>query len=174
MGDDLKAAIGGLREQVAAGAANSEVVFSAETRWISGVTCEAKIRDFPPLPVDEPPLLGGKDSGANPVELLLAALGTCQEIMYAAMAALMDIPLNKVEVNARGYLDLKGLLALDDNIPAGYTEIKFETRLESPASKEQIAQLIKMVEDHCPVMDTLVRSISVKGKQWLNGEKLKL
>ena len=41
--------------------------------------------------VDEPRDIGGSDEAINPVELVLVALGTCQEIMYAAYAAVMGI-----------------------------------------------------------------------------------
>jgi uncharacterized OsmC-like protein len=99
----------------------------------------------------------------NPVELVLVALGTCQEIMYAACAALMNIPLNKVKVNVDGDIDIRGLLAMDDSIPAGYSKIGFETTIESDADKETLKKLVDTVEAHCPVMDTLVRSIPVNG-----------
>ncbi|MCG6878589.1 MAG: OsmC family protein [Deltaproteobacteria bacterium] len=135
----------------------------AKTELVEGVKCSAKVRNFPPMTVDEPPELGGTDAGMNPVELVLVALGTCQEIMYAACAALMNIPLNKVKVNVDGDIDIRGLLAMDDSIPAGYSKIGFETTIESDADKETLKKLVDTVEAHCPVMDTLVRSIPVNG-----------
>ena len=169
----VKKTISELRGQVEAATMGSEAVFSVDTKLVSGVTCEAQIREFPPMVIDEPPVLAGSDSGPNPVELILAALGTCQEIMYAAMASLMDIELDGVEVSVKGYLDLKGLLALDEQVPAGYREIKFETRIESSSDPEKVAQLISMVESHCPILDTIVRPVPVNGKQYLNGERIK-
>lgn len=59
------------------------------------------------LVVDEPPDLGGSDAGPNPVELVLAALGTCQEITYRAYATTLGIPLERVSVNLTGTIDLK-------------------------------------------------------------------
>lgn len=84
------------------------------------------MRDFAPIAIDEPPELGEQDSAVNPVELVLVALGTCQEIMYPAYASVMDIALDSVKVNASGYLDLKGLFGLDENVPAGYSRFVFE------------------------------------------------
>ncbi|HYQ48521.1 MAG TPA: hypothetical protein VEP69_05610, partial [Thermodesulfovibrionales bacterium] len=65
----------------------SNVVFRAETELVEDVRCVIKVRDFPPLSVDEPVDLGGGNAAMNPVELVLGALGTCQEIMYAAYAS---------------------------------------------------------------------------------------
>ena len=147
----------------------SRVVFEAETALVDGVRCTGKVRNFAPIVVDEPPELGGQDKGANPVELLLVALGSCQEIMYAAMASMMGIKLDEVKVNLKGSLDLKGLFGMDPAIPPGYQKITYETILKSAAPEEELRKLIDAVETHCPVLDTLVRPIEVTGKVTING-----
>ena len=85
----LLATIEGLKANPSA----SNVVFRAETRWVEDVLCSASIRDFPAFAVDEPPELGGKDSAANPVELVLAALGT-----VAGAALLATISLDQFQL----------------------------------------------------------------------------
>ncbi|MDZ7754212.1 MAG: OsmC family protein [Gammaproteobacteria bacterium] len=152
--------------------ASSSVVFRAETQWVEDVRCSATVRNFAPMTIDEPPELGGQDAAVNPVELVLVALGTCQEIMYAAYASVMGIKLDAVKVNVRGYLDLKGLLGMDDSIPAGYKRIKFETEIQSPASDEELTKLIEMVESHCPVLDILSTAQQVTGTARANGKQL--
>ena len=147
----------------------SRVVFEAQTALAEGVRCTGNVRNFPTIVVDEPPELGGQDKGANPVELLLVALGTCQEIMYAAMASMMGIRLDEVKVNLKGSLDLKGLFGMDPAIPPGYQKITYETILRSSAPEEELRKLVEAVESHCPVLDTLVRPIDVTGKVTING-----
>jgi len=152
----------------------AKVVFRAETQLEEDVRCSAKVRNFPTIIVDEPPELGGADAGANPVELLLVALGACQEIMYSAYASVMGVPLNGVKVNLRGYLDLRGLFGLDPAVPAGYQKIIFETALDRPADAETLKKLVQTVESHCPVLDTLVRSIEVSGQVSVNGKPVSI
>lgn len=147
----------------------SRVVFEAQTALVEGVRCMGNVRNFAPIVVDEPPELGGQDKGVNPVELLLVALGACQEIMYAAMASMMGIRLDEVKVNLKGSLDLKGLFGMDASIPPGYQKISYETILRSPAPEEELRKLIEAVESHCPVLDTLVRPVEVTGKVTVNG-----
>ncbi len=142
---------------------NSKAVFSARTELQNGLKCSAQIRNFSLL-IDEPVQLGGTDEGPNPVELVLAALGTCQEIVYSAYAAVLGIPLNSVKINVKGNLNLKGFFGLDENVRPGFEDISYSTSIDSPATSEQLDQLVRVVEKHCPVLDILTRKIPVIGK----------
>jgi len=150
-------------EAITANPQRAQTKFLARTELMDGVKCTARVRDFPPLVVDEPPALGGGDEGVNPVELILAALGTCQEIMYSIYAALMDIPLKKVTVNVEGDLNIRGLFGVDGSTPAGYSHIHYETVIEADVYEAQVKKLVEMAESHCPVLDTLTRAVKVTG-----------
>lgn len=146
----------------------ANVVFRADTHWEEDVRCRVNIKDFPPMMIDEPPELGGQDSAPNPVELVLAALGTCQEIMYSAYASVMGVQLDSVSVSAKGYLDLHGLFGMKEDVPAGYQRVTFETKLNCTASDEDIQALIDTVESHCPVLDILTTAQQVTGTVIIN------
>ena len=103
-----------------ADAASAKAVFSVDSRQVENLRSEAKIRQFS-LTVDEPPALGGSDAGPNPVELVLAALATCQEITYRAYATALGIPLDSVSVKLDGVLDLRGFFAVDEGVRSGFT-----------------------------------------------------
>src|SRR5215471_5478249 len=91
---------------------DAAATYGAATRQLAGLRSEASIRDFR-LTLDEPPALGGSDAGSNPVELVLAALGACQEITYRLYADALGIPLNHVAVRVEGRLDLRGFFAVE-------------------------------------------------------------
>lgn len=169
---DVRAAVMKSIEGIQANPMLSTVFFKASTQWEEDVRCSATVRDFTPMIIDEPPELGGKNAGPNPVELVLVALGTCQEIMYSAYASVMGIELISVKVDIKGKLDLKGLFGLDKSVPAGYKSISFEAYIESSADEESIRTLIETVEAHCPVMDTLIRPMSISGVAKLNGTEI--
>lgn len=170
--ESVKAALMQAIAGIQANPGAAKVVFRADTQLEEDVRCVARVRDFPPIVIDEPPDLGGADAGANPVELLLVALGACQEIVYSAYAAVLDIPLTSVKVNLRGYLDLRGLFGIDPTIPPGYQKILFETEVNSPADTASLRKLVHTVETHCPVLDTLVRAVEVSGRITVNGQLL--
>jgi putative redox protein len=139
------------------------VRFTSESRQVQGLQSRARLRSFE-LTVDEPPALAGTDQGPNPVELILAALGTCQEITYRFYAEKMGIPLKGVSVIVKGSLDLRGFFAVDDSVRPGYKRIESEVKLDSPASPEEIARLVEAVEAHCPVLDMLTNGTPVASK----------
>lgn len=133
--------------------------FSAATELVEGFQTKASIRQFT-VDVDEPPALFGTDTGPNPVELVLGALGTCQEIVYAAYAAVLGIPIDSLRINVKGNLDLRGFLNVAE-VPAGFTDVDYEVDIKSPAPSERIRQLAELVNAHCPVLDTIQRPVPV-------------
>ncbi|MEE9321599.1 MAG: OsmC family protein [Granulosicoccus sp.] len=162
----VKKAVSETAQLVAKDPKNGMLVYKANTTWQGDVKSSAQIRNFEPLIIDEPAAFGGGDTAVSPADLILAALGSCQEIMYSALASTMDIPLDEVSVKLSGKLDLRGLLGMgdDDQIPPGFQSISYETTIKSPANDEDLKRLIAAVEKQCPILDTLQRPISVTGK----------
>lgn len=144
--------------------------FEAKTELVGGFLTRAQIRQFN-LYVDEPPKLLGTDKGPNPVELVLAALGTCQEIVYAAYAAVLGIPIDSIRISVKGRLDLRGLFNVAP-VPSGFMDIYYEVNIKSPADRNRIRDLADMVNAHCPVLDTLQRPINVNFSVLLNDERV--
>lgn len=168
--DPLADALRRLREQLREAAAPSPVSFAAETRLVDGFKTAAQVRQFN-LTVDEPPQLGGTDAGPNPVELVLAALGTCQEIVYATYGRLLGVPIDSLSIRVTGDLDLRGFLGAAE-VPAGYRAVDFDVAIESPASPQEVARLVETVNRRCPVLDILRRGLPVTGRYALNGQPL--
>jgi uncharacterized OsmC-like protein len=163
MTDTIKTSVEHLISKVKSNPKLANSVFRASTYSDNpGFAVRSEIRGFT-IPIDEPRDLGGTDTAPNPVELLLSALGGCQEIVYRAFAAVMGVEIDSIEVHAKGNLDLHGFLGLAE-VPAGFSSISFTTRIVSSDSPERISQLVALVEKHCPVQDTLTRPVPISGK----------
>lgn len=144
--------------------------YYVNTRWEGGTLCKNQIRRAHKLLVDEPPSFGGSDLSASPVELVLAALGSCQQIMYSALASIRGIPLEECEVTLTAKLNVRGLLGIESEelIYPGFSSIKYETNISSSANDSDLKKLIEDVENQCPVMDMLTRKVVVEGETFIN------
>ncbi len=167
----VKEAINSLATAITDNPKSARLRYKADVIWDGDVHCTSTVRNLPPVPVDEPTAFGGTDSAQSPGDLVLTALGTCQGIMYAALASAMDIELTSLKIKLSGNLDLHGLFGMgaDKGIPAGFQDISFESIIDSPASDEELKQLVDAVEAQCPILDTLVRPISISGSATING-----
>jgi uncharacterized OsmC-like protein len=168
--DQLANTIDAVRAGLAQPDADCVTTFVADCGLDDEYRATINIRDFS-LRADEPPSIGGSDSGPTPVELTLASLGTCQEIVYATYARILGIPLDKVTVHTEGRLDLRGFYGVAD-VPVGFGDVSFSVEISSPASPEEVARLVEAVNSHCPVLDILRQPIPVTGSYRHNGETL--
>lgn len=120
-----------------------------------------KARNFS-MVIDEPPSLGGKDEGANPVEFVLAALAGCLNVMGNVLANEMGIKLNSYKINISGSLDPAFLFGKTTEGRAGYKEVVAELDVDSDADAETLAKWVEAVESRCPVSDNLSNSTPLK------------
>ena len=158
--DALKQGLGGVIAGYTRDPGSAEAEFHAATRVVRGFETESTSRDFT-VTIDEPKELGGTNKGPNPVEVLLGSLGTCQQIVLVAYAAVLGIELDELRIDVNGTLDLRGLFNVAD-VPSGFKQIHFDTHLRARnTTPEQLAQLKSLALAHCPVLDTLQRPIPV-------------
>jgi putative redox protein len=157
---DLKSLIVETQSAFRADPAAAQAVFASHSQLKEGFHSVATLGDHK-VTVDEPASLGGTNKGPNPVELVLAALGTCQEITYRAYATALGIPLDGVRVELTGDLDLRGFFAVDDSVRPGYQGIRGTVHLTSSASRESLEQLRQVVNAHCPVLDIIANPVPV-------------
>lgn len=138
----------------------ADTTWNARVAWKGGFRSEATIREFAPLASDEPKALGGTDTGPNPVEQLLGALGNCLAVGYAANATAAGIELRDLQIDLDGDLDLHTFLGLRDG-NAGYDTIRVQVHIDSDATAEQLADLHQKVISTSPVGHTLGRTVPV-------------
>ena len=160
MSKNLAEAIESTTEKFRLAPDDAEAVFAADSTLRDGLRCDVTVRGHA-LIVDEPPQLGGGDAGPNPVELLLAALGTCQEITYKAYATALGIDVRSVTVKLEGDIDLRGFLGINDAVRPGFHQIRGTVDIDSDASAEDLAKLKQVVDTHCPVLDMLSTPVPI-------------
>lgn len=143
---------------------NANLTFHSRSVLEDGFQSEVEVRDFKFIS-DEPEKLGGTNKGPNPVEYVLGALAACQEIVVKAHAIALGIEVKSVEVEVDGDLDLHGFLNLSDDVRAGFTNIRYHTKIETEETDAQkLEQLKKRTFTNCPVLDIIQNPSQVDGK----------
>ncbi|MEA4832871.1 MAG: OsmC family protein [Oscillospiraceae bacterium] len=134
--------------------------FKATARKLpDGLQVETNSRGFKIL-IDEPKELGGTDTGMNPVEGLLCALGACQTIVASAFAAKHKIKFKEFYVELEGDLDPDGFLGRAD-VRKGFQEIRYTMHFVTDQPKEKIEEYVKFIEGSCPVGDCLINGVKL-------------
>ena len=144
--------------------------FRATNTWISGGHNRSTIKEFygacqedttriEPfvLDADEPPVLLGKDQGANPVEFVLHSLASCLTTALVYHAAAQGITLETVESKLDGDIDLRGFLGLSHDVRKGYQNINVTFKVKSDADPKQLQDLCK----YSPVFDIISNPVPV-------------
>jgi uncharacterized OsmC-like protein len=103
------------------------------------------------------PATGGDGLLACSGDMLLQALVACAGVTLRAVATSLELTVSG-SVHAEGDLDFRGTLSVDREARVGFTTIRLSFELESEASEEQMATLLKLTERYCVVFQTLADS----------------
>lgn len=67
-----------------------------------------------------------------------------------------------MRLELEGDVDLRGLLGIDASIRPGLGQVRVRVHAEAPGStREQLEELISLVESRSPIRDTLVNPVGV-------------
>ena len=157
--------------------------FRATNHWDNGGHNTTTIHDFYGarqqlvhkhdfhLHADEPPMLLGKDEGANPVEFVLTALAGCLTTSLVYQAAARGIRIRSVESELEGELDLRGFLGMSDQVRNGYNSICVKFRIDADTDQATIDTLIQLAQERSPVFDIISNPVDVLVKGETTGKE---
>jgi uncharacterized OsmC-like protein len=103
------------------------------------------------------PATGGTGLSACSGDMLLEALVACAGVTLNAVATALGIDLRDALLHAEGDLDFRGTLGVSKEVPVGFQDIRLKFTLDTDASEEQLATLLRLTERYCVVFQTLVR-----------------
>ncbi len=172
-GLDVKAAHETI-EALKADAGLAKFQFRARNTWIDGGENRSTIRDFYGAGQEdesrtadfefvngEPPVLLGKNEGANPVEFLLHGLAGCVTTTLILHASMRGIVIRALSTELEGDIDLYGLLGLDPSVAPGYQEIRIRMHIDADCSDEEVEELLAVAKAHSPVCNTVCQPVPV-------------
>ena len=100
------------------------------------------------------PATGGDGTQLCSGDMLLEALVACAGVTLRAVATSLGLEVSG-RVHAEGDLDFRGTLGVAKDAPVGFRDIRLTFDLDSSASADELATLIKLTERYCVVLQTL-------------------
>jgi uncharacterized OsmC-like protein len=154
--------------------AKAVVEFRVNSQWQGQTRSRSKVASYTiggkrverafAIDVDEPFELLGENTAPNPQEMLMTALNACIMVGYVAGAAVKGIKLDRVEIETRGQLDLRGFLGLDASVPPGYQTIHYVVRIAGNGTAAQFRELHEAVMKTSPNYFNISRPIKINAE----------
>jgi uncharacterized OsmC-like protein len=135
--------------------------FTTVTEWVDGSLARTTARSFS-IETDEPTPLGGTDKAIDPMELLLAAVGTCLQIGWVTHANRRGIDFRSLRIETQGDYDLQGYLGLDRNIPPGYVNISYTVEVDTDADPAVLEEIRVAAENGSPVTQNVLKGTPIR------------
>jgi uncharacterized OsmC-like protein len=158
--DDLRSVQAPLKEHYRESPEAALITLHAQGRLGEGLSC--KIETGKALVVAGlHPGTGGSGQCACSGDMLLEALVACAGVTLSAVATALGIELRDASLQAEGDLDFRGTLGVSKEVPVGFQNIRLQFTLDTDASEEQVATLLRLTERYCVVFQTLVRPPSL-------------
>ncbi len=101
------------------------------------------------------PASGGDGSFACSGDMLLEALVACAGVTLNAVATAIGIDIRGGTVKAEGDLDFRGTLGVDKQAAVGFKDIRLSFDIDTDATPEQRANLLRLTERYCVILQTL-------------------
>ena len=130
------------------------ITLKAEGRIGEGITCKVETGKAV-VDAGLHPATGGNGLTACSGDMLLEALAACAGVTLGAVATSIGVTIREGTVKAEGDLDFRGTLGVSKEVPIGFQRIRLSFDLQTDASEDQLATLIRLTERYCVVYQTL-------------------
>jgi uncharacterized OsmC-like protein len=155
--DDLRAAQAPLKDLYRSEPQHALITLKAEGRLGEQLTCSVETGRAL-VEAGLHPATGGPGTFACSGDMLLQALAACAGVTLGAVATSIGIHVRGGAVRAEGDLDFRGTLGVSKEAPVGFQRIRLAFELDTDASEEQLATLLRLTERYCVVYQTLRQS----------------
>ena len=135
----------------------------ALARIDSGLAVSVTGRDGASLLTDMPPGIGGGGTAPSPGWVFRAAVASCVASLVAIRTAVLEIEVTSVEVEVDSESDDRGILGLDETVPAGPYSMRVAVAIDAPGHPTaELDAVARWAVDHCPVSDAVKRPVPVE------------
>ena len=152
--EHLKSLQGPLKEQYKVDPGSALITLRASGRASEGLSCKVETGKAL-VEAGLHPATGGDGTLVCSGDMLLESLVACAGVTLRAVATAIGVELRGASLFAEGDLDFRGTLGVSKEVPVGFKAIRLRFELDTSASAEQQATLIRLTERYCVVLQTL-------------------
>ena len=152
--DDLRALQAPLKERYREDPTAAGVTLRAEGQLSDNLACSVETGRAL-VEAGLHPATGGSGLQACSGDMLLQALAACAGVTLQAVATAFGVAVRSGRVLVEGDLDFRGTLGLSKEVPVGFQNIRLQFTLDTDATEEQLATLLRLTERYCVVYQTL-------------------
>jgi len=109
------------------------------------------------IEADQPSVLGGGGRLPGPLHYCVYGLASCYAATFASMAAMMGVPLRKLEVVADAHFNFSRVFGLSD-APA-LEEVRITLLVDSDADQAKLQELEELSRQRCPAVYVLSHEV---------------
>ena len=163
----------GARKALTEAPAAAQFKWRAKCDWVKGTHSRSIVETFFGLgeeqkhrskfsfDADHPEIFASEDHGATPVEIVLAALGSCLTAGVAAVAQHREIQLHSVTATLEAGMDVQGILGMDSDIRNGFDGVKVVYTIQADASPDEIKAIVAQSQKRSAVYDIITNPTNV-------------
>lgn len=152
---ELRAAQAPLKDKYRQAPDAALITLSARGRIGEGISCSVETGKALVV-AGLHPATGGNGLSACSGDMLLEALVACAGVTLNAVATALGIELRDASLHAEGDLDVRGTMGVAKDVPVGFKNIRLKFTLDTDASDDELATLLRLTERYCVVYQTLV------------------
>jgi uncharacterized OsmC-like protein len=129
---------------------------SAVSEQIDNMHVKASVGDYI-IECDGPKDLGGSGDVPGPMQMFLASLANCLEITALLYLSISNVNVNSINVEVEAMYDKRSSLNPKKEPFPGFYDIKYVWNIETDENLKKVDQILKKVEEVCPVKGTFNR-----------------
>lgn len=148
--------------------------FGVTTEWTGAARSDTRVEGWSlggvrkpknfTIRIDEPEDLLGANQFPNPQEYLFAAVNACLMATFVAAASVNGVEIRSLSIHAEGDIDLRGFLAIDARVPAGYESIRCTFHVDADATDKQLEDILQHVRRTSPNYYNMVKPVRIDAR----------
>jgi uncharacterized OsmC-like protein len=109
---------------------------------------------------DMPAGVDGGGPAPSPGWIARAAQASCDATLIVMRAAELGVPLQRLEVTVDSESDDRGLLGMDETVPAGPLSTRIRVRIAAGGvDRARLRELVEWADRHSPVSEAVRRAV---------------